>query len=378
MDTVLYFKNIDNAPARRKLLGFGDFARQEGWNIQIVPPNPSALAGLLDFWHPVGCVVNSASGWNNFSGADFAETPVVFIDRPPTALRPCDSYVYHDATETVRLAMRELLVSPSASYAYVSWPVDHDWNRERLDEFRAILGLHGRTGRVFTPACPLDDAMRLSRELAAWLAELPHPTAVLAAADPMGLQVLAACRLAGLHVPDEVSVIGIDNDEDICETSIPALSSVSPDHRLAGWRAGEILKRLIETRQTAPMRETYGHVSFVRRGSTLRLKRKDGKVVEALEHIRRHAGEGLSAAEVFALFDCSRRNAEIRFRTAYGQSVMRAIHARRLEIAKELLKSHGDLTFVAHNSGYSSAAALSHFFRKETGLSPRAWRTRLG
>ena len=87
MDTVFYFKNKDNQPARRKLEGVLEFARKADWNIQIIQPNAQNINELLDFWKPIGCIVNSASGWNNFDGSTFGKIPVVFIDRPPGKLQ---------------------------------------------------------------------------------------------------------------------------------------------------------------------------------------------------------------------------------------------------------------------------------------------------
>ena len=141
MDTVFYFKNIDNQPARRKLSGFLEFAQKMNWNVQTISPNTQNIDELLDFWKPVGCVVNSASGWNNFDGSAFGPVPVVFIDRPPRKLRAADSYVYHDSASTVQAAMRELLSLAPRTCAYVRWPVKLDWDEERLAEFKRIAQL---------------------------------------------------------------------------------------------------------------------------------------------------------------------------------------------------------------------------------------------
>ena len=117
--TIIYFKTIENAPARRKLAGFLEYARTREWNVQTVPANIGDVRSAIDFWKPDGCVVNSASGNNNFNGASLGGVPSVFIDRPPTSLLKSDSCIYHDSSASVRLAMRHLL--PSVGCLTVAW-----------------------------------------------------------------------------------------------------------------------------------------------------------------------------------------------------------------------------------------------------------------
>lgn len=377
MDTVFYFKNIDNQPARRKLSGFLEFAQKMNWNVQTISPNTQNIDELLDFWKPVGCVVNSASGWNNFDGSAFGSVPVVFIDRPPRKLRAADSYIYHDSASTVQAAMRELLSLAPRTCAYVRWPVKLDWDEERLAEFKRIAKLNRCSFDVFSTTLPITDDRRLPDELSTWLLSLPRPIAILAAADPMGAHVIHACRIAELHIPDEVTVCGIDDDADICETTTPTMTSASPDHKYAGYHAGEMLQVLLQSKSARPLRETYSNVRLQRRGSTIRLLRADQKCAAACELIRRKACEGLTAEQVAGAFGCSRRNAEYRFRAATGKSILEAIRETRLERAMSLIKDGTmGLEAIADACGYKSAVVFSHAFKSVTGLSPRAWRKR--
>ena len=376
MDTVFYFKNTDNQPARRKLEGVLEFARKADWNMQIIQPNAQSINELLDFWKPIGCIVNSASGWNNFDGSTFGKIPVVFIDRPPGKLRPADSYIYHDSAATVKVAMRELLALSPRSCAYVSWPVSLEWDNERLNEFKRIADLNRCPYAVFSTTLPVTDDRSLPAELSQWLLSLQRPAAVLASADPMGAHVINACRIAGLRIPEDIAVCGIDDDADICEATSPTMTSVAPDHRYAGYHASEMLLTLLNRKRTGkPLRDTYANARLQRRGSTVRLLCYDQKCAAAFDMIRRRACEGISAAEVAKTFECSRRNAEYRFRAATGKSILQAIRDVRLEKAKSLLKGGKiHLDAVASACGYKSIAVFSAFFKSETGLSPRAWR----
>ena len=229
---------------------------------------------------------------------------------------------------------------------------------------------------VFSTKHGIDDIAEIQAEFASFLAMLQKPVAVLAAADPLGIHVIGACRLAGLSVPDDVAVIGIDNDEELCDTSNPTLSSVAPDHFSAGYRAAEILDLLMVNGRTSPVKETYGSPVFTRRGSSLRLKRQDREVMAAMERIRKDICGNLSAEDILARFGCARRNAEYRFRAATGMSVSEVIRKTRYEKAKSLLNS-GDMSVsaVADFCGYGSIAAFSRFFKSMSGISPRKYRT---
>ena len=299
----------------------------------------------------------------------------MFIDRPPRKLRAADSYVYHDSASTVQAAMRELLSLAPRTCAYVRWPVKMDWDEERLAEFKRIARLNRCSFDVFSTALPVTDDRRLPDELSAWLLSLPRPVAILAAADPMGAHVIHACRIAELTIPDEVTVCGIDDDADICETTTPTMISAAPDHRYAGYHAGEMLQILLQSKSARPLRETYSNAHLRRRGSTMRLLRTDQKCAVACEMIRRKACEGLSAESVVRAFGCSRRNAEYRFRAATGKSIHEAILEMRLEKAKHLVaEGKMDFAAIANACGYKSATVFSGFFKTETGLSPRTWR----
>lgn len=376
MDTVFYFKNIDNQPARRKLNGFLEFARKARWNMQTISPDTEKIDDLLDFWKPIGCVVNSASGWNNFKGSDFGKIPVVFIDRPPKELGKSDSYIYHDSTATVQIAMRELLAGSPKICAYIRWPTRLEWDAERLAEFTRIAKLNGCPSAIFSTKHPVTDDRHIPDELVAWLLTLPRPMAILVSADPMGAHVINACRIAGLSVPEDVAVCGIDDDDDICEATSPTMTSAAPDHRLAGYRAGEMLQTLLKSQLSNPLRFTYSNSKLHRRGSTSRLLRSDRDCAAACDLIRRKACNGISASEVAKTFDCSRRNAEYRFRAATGKSILQAIRDVRLEKAMTLLStSRMRIDSVANACGYKSTAVFSAFFKSETGLPPRTWRT---
>ena len=379
MKTVLFFKSSELSSCRKKLAGVTSVARKFGWNVQTVTPirSEEAARQMIGLWKPDGCIVSCGARANVFPSSVFGKIPHIFIDRPQNALAKGDSCVYHDSTATANAAARELLSLNLRHYAYANWSVPLIWNTERRNAFAAVMRQHGRDVSYFESRLPVASAKSLPRELSDWLASLPKPVGILAAADLLSAKIITAARIAKLSVPGDVAVIGIDNDEELCESSVPSLSTVEPDFFRSGAMAAEILNDLLGRRVRKPIRMTYPPLRLVRRESTRRLPKCDKSVSDALELIRRESCNGLAARDVFKLFPCSRRMAELRFRAATGRSILEEIRGIRLAKAKELLSGPPmKLEAIANFCGYKSAVAFSIFFKAETGVTPTAWKLR--
>lgn len=373
MNTVLVFRSSHAVAFRKKLSGIAEVARRRLWNVQVVEPveTADAIRDLIRLWKPVGCIVGCGADVNRFPPAAVGRLPLVYVDRPSRQLRKADSCVYHDSAATARLAASELLRLGLDHYAYVSHPAHPAWDAERRTAFSDILRRHGKRVSCFE----FPPGGRETRDLSRWLKAQPRPLGVLAATDPYAALAISAAGIAGLSVPNDVAVIGIDNEEELCEASNPTLSTVEPDFRAAGRLAAQVLADMISGKP--PARLTYPPLKLLRRESTRRFARPDADVSRAVERIRREACGGLTAREVVASFSCGRRMAEMRFRALTGRSILEEIRAVRLARAKELL-GKGTLSedAIANFCGYKSVAAFSVFFKSETGLSPSAYPSR--
>ena len=379
MKTVIFVYGAEKFPDRRRLAGLSEYARRRGWSVQSVEALRSAsqLREVVRLWRPDGFVVSCGAGLNSLPERCYGGVPVVFSRHPGQDRSVRGNCVFNDAKATVALAAKELLSLNLADYAYVGWLRRTGWSDERRRELEALMSLHGRRLHVFEPSarrCMADD---LAPRLAAWLAGLPRPVGVLAANDQIAEKVASACRLASLAVPDDVAVLGIDNNEEMCEGCDPSLSSIDLDFDESGRLAGAALDRLMSDPKAAPSHTVYPPLRLVRRKSTHRFTRRDAAVERAVERIRREACAGLSAADVVRDFPCSRRMAEMRFRAAVGRSILREIRRVRLETARRLLAQRPPLAMdaVAARCGYGSLAAFSTFFRRETGRPPSLCRT---
>lgn len=384
MQVVLYIRSKSRTSAPLKLAGVRSVAEKAGWSVQIVDgiPDRRRMRQLNDFWRPAGCVVECGGEYGEIDTTVFQGVPTVFFDRNPATLPRTACAVSHDSQATGAMAARELLLTGYESFAFVHARETPFWSRERELGFRKALAINGRRPKTFTASG--SDPIDYQRQLRRFLASLSTPAAIFAANDHTAAEVLTAIGATegggGVPgpVPAKYAVIGVDNYTEVCEHTQPPLSSIEPDFRGGGETAALMLMALMggRGRFTGERHRTFGPLKVARRASTRVLKGYDPLVSSALELIAAESCQGLTAAKVLTLFDCSRDLAEIRFRRATGRSILQAIHEVRLERAKELLRNPSvQLKTISDFCGFRNPNSLRKFFLKRTGMTMSRWRS---
>jgi LacI family transcriptional regulator len=215
--------------------------------------------------------------------------------------------------------------------------------------------------------------------LAAWLCGLPRTTGLFACNDVRALQVLQACQLGSVSVPDQVAVLGVDNDEIITELSHPKLSSIQPDTVGTGYKACQCLDAMIQGKSVLPVIDYTPPVGVIERDSSNFIATQDHMVAAALRIIRSRACSGLTIKELLGELAISRSNLESRFRRVLGRTVHDEITRVRIQRVRQLLHSTDKtLAKIAAETGYLDISHLSRSFRKKTGKWPGQYRRDLG
>ncbi|MCR5414435.1 MAG: substrate-binding domain-containing protein [Kiritimatiellae bacterium] len=376
METVLVFQHVDTYASRLRLEGLNAFAKEAGWTIQTYDSTvtPEEFKGIMEFWSPLGVMLCPNDGASEFDASNCDPGNTVLLDCfAPNGLERFAS-VITDSYEVSELAARELLGAKCASYGFVPWPVTKTWSENRRQNFSRILSKRGLKVSEFKPSKEGLDISDFQRELMPWLKSLPKPCGILAANDRVGAGVINVCRLANFMVPFDCAVVGVDDYSEVCEGCNPALSSVALDFRRSGFRAGEMLDGLVRGRLDDRPLESIPPLGFVRRNSSRVFLRTDSHALRASEFIRAKALGPLHPHDVLALFPCSRRLAEIRFREATGRSIGDEIRAVRIAHAKKLLENpYQRLDAVAAECGYESDTTFRRVFKEETGCTLRDW-----
>ena len=381
MDTVFFFqaKQYGIAAKRREFDGLLRFAGEAGWHVQEIPfgTDGRKVRAMIDFWRPVGAIITNSEGEIAVKPSTLERLPAVYLCRSPRESRHYAFAVSYDSSPAMQLAVREMASAPLKACSFIHYPGMPAWSVRRVAALKKELAQVGLPLDAFEANSDSSFSPGYLKRLARWIAALAKPAGVFAANDHVGSAVLGECRKLGIAVPEEVAVIGVDDDTTVCENTRPTLTSIARDYARGGYESGRLLKEIIDGRMTGSAFWTIPTIRLVRRASTMRIMRTDKTVREAMERIRLKACEGLMAQDVVKLFDCSRRMAEIRFRNATGRSIVEAIRETRLEKAKELLVSGPrDIGTVANLCGYATATSFANFFAAETGLSPTHWRKR--
>jgi LacI family transcriptional regulator len=241
------------------------------------------------------------------------------------------------------------------------------WSLLREQAFVQHLRQAGYDTHVFPVDPSIQDWWRERRHVVQWLKTLQKPFAVFAANDNRGRQLLDACLVAGITVPYQAAVLGVDNDELVCESSQPTLSSIAIGSEQAGFRAAEMLDRMFHGGESEHL--LYGPTKIVSRESTDLVHVSDVTVIRALEFIRINTGFQIRVSDVAKHVGTTPRWLEILFKRHLGFSVVDEIKRIRLKRVCVLLKE-SDLSFqeISELCGFENANYLSRIFRLKYGM----------
>ena len=389
MKDILFLQTANCQSNQAQLSGAFRAAKALGWQIHVVDfiesnplggKNDSSSSELLrnidqlrSFWSPIGIIVDCGAGLTCLRENMF-KLPTVFLDEYPCNLWKGAACVYSDDVELGRAAARELLSLNAKTYAYVPFLSDRTWSENRGKAFADAVKLNHSHCKVFRKR-HRTDIYELS--LDRWLTSLQKPVAIFAANDHVSEMVIGSSIRNGFSVPNDVSVIGVDDDEQICLRLMPTLSSIKPDHEKAGFLSVQLLKALIQNPRHPPAPISFGLAAVLHRGSTRPLRRHDERTMQVLRTIHEQVTTGLSAARLVTGLGVSRRTIEMQFREATGKSILQEIQDLRIERAKLMLtQTSAPMDEVANSSGYPSTQAFRKYFTKSIGLSPLAYRQR--
>ncbi len=228
-------------------------------------------------------------------------------------------------------------------------------------------------GRLEYEELGLDYEERVSQ----WLQGLPKPAGLLACNDIRGQQLLAACRALNLAVPDQIAVLGVDNDDVLCELSNPPLTSIVPNSPQIGYQAAALLDGMMAGKRPPAQPVVVPPAGIVTRRSTEVLAMEDRHIAAAVRFIREHACEGIDVSDVLRAVPLSRSTLERRFAVVLRRSPKEEILRMRLDRAKQLLlETDLALPLIAERVGVKHAEYFNVIFKRKTGMSPGKFRAR--
>ena len=347
------------------------------WVFRDAAPDMRVLSTLRE-WQPHGIIAH-------LFDAEFARR-VIAMRKPLVNTTSTLPRLRVPLVEVDHLRIGQLAAEHFLERAYVNFGYfgsrQTGFSKQRERGFREALAAAGfglsSCYAEYLPRPPVHSSWKsIDNQVREWLLELPKPAAILASNDVPARDLAEMCRLLGLRVPEQIALLGVDNDEWECLLCHPPLSSVVNPAEQIGFEAAKLLNRLMSSGRPpkGPIYIAPPHV--IARKSTDVVAVADPNVSAAAALIRDHAAENISATEVVRALCLSRRWLERRFRAVLGRTILQEIQRVRIDRAKHLL-TETDLPIheIARRSGFNAPQRLAAVFRQVTGEKPTAYRRR--
>ncbi|ODU23767.1 MAG: XylR family transcriptional regulator [Verrucomicrobia bacterium SCN 57-15] len=296
------------------------------------------------------------------------------VDMSAARLLPSLPWFETDDGAIAHIAVEHLVERGFTNLAFVG-DSQFNWSKWRCEHFENSVRAAGHNCFVLDIGKKKKSEEEGLRRIAEWVRELPKPVGVMACYDFTGQQVLDACRRLDIAVPDEVAVIGVDNDELLCELSDPPLSSVIPNTYRTGYEAAALLDQMMGGKIVKGETHLIPPLGVATRQSTDVLAIHDRNVARAINYIRKNACNGINVQDVIRAVPQSRRLLEKKFKKLLGRTPHDEIFRVQLERVRQLL-TQTDLSLeqIAERTGFTHVEYLSVAFKRELGIPPSRYR----
>jgi LacI family transcriptional regulator len=368
---------------RRILKGVSTYVRPtRPWVIHIGQSYLPDRIDQLRAWNPTGIIAHLGSaelveqvrGWN---------IPLVNVSNATRQNDP--PHVGIDDFAVGRMAAEHLIEKGLERFAFCG-DLSRGYACDRRDGFRQVVTAAGhpycefswpRDAKVFVAGA--HHAMDTGVETAfrRWFENLPKPIGILVYQDYLGFSLCEVCRQAGLQIPEEIAMIGVDDDEMACDFAYPPMSSVRSPLEMVGYESARVLDDLFQGKPPPPTPILFAPTAVTVRQSTEITAANDPQLAAALRFIRNHADQPIQVEDVLDAVLISRRSLETKFKTLLNRTPLAEVHRVHVEQAKRLLtETRLPMQRVTESSGFSSTAQMNEVFRRHVGVSPSEYRRR--
>ncbi|MDT4761127.1 DNA-binding transcriptional regulator [Sphaerochaeta sp. PS] len=379
-----YEKNIavivetSNAYARGLLHGIHEYARaRKGWTLYLTEHGRHEIdESFAGSWKFDGVIARIETDLMAHIIKDM-NVPTVDV----SAARKIEGipWVETDDAMITKLAMDHLKDCGLKNFAFFGDPF-YNWSLWRQQKFEELMAVPVGVPNPMVFNLPQRTEPRVrwwtQRErIRQWLSNLPKPVGIFACYDGCGQQLLEICRYYNFRVPEDIAVVGVDNDELLCDLATPSMSSVMPDGELTGSLAAGLLDRLMEGETLQSQKLSVAPLGVEKRVSTDVIAVSDPLIAQAIKFIRANAHKNIRVEDVLADIPMSRRVFETRFRSALDRTPHQEILRVRVNAVKDLLaETNLSLFDISERLEIQHPEYLSVFFKKETGMTPKEFR----
>jgi LacI family transcriptional regulator len=381
MPKIILLTDLAEEYGRGLIKGIMAYAKEHGpWVFCRMPEAFKDAHGIKDFckwakdWGADGIIgrIRTEDDAEQIKRADIPLIAQDFKERLSNAVNITGAY--HD---TGKMAAEYFLKNGYTNFAFYGFK-NIVWSRERAEGYEATVKKHGYKVHYFEQRRSNTSELWYYKPspLSEWLTSLPKPMALMACDDNLGQQITEACKLTGIRIPEELAVLGVDNDEMICTISNPALSSISLDVVKGGYDAAALMDKMIKQKRKLQWNDIIVKpMQIVTRQSTDIYAANDPYILPALKYIHENIHQNLRVTHVLKHIPLSRRALETRFQKVTGFPLYRYIYHLRIEkFSRLLLETDKSIFEIATETGFDSSKNLSRLFKEVKGCTPGEYR----
>ena len=373
MKKIVLLLETSRAFGRQLIIGIARYSRLYGpWSFYKEPIDLKSSIPHLTNWKPDGIIMR-----------DSLITKELLKLKIPTILAIHDSkypkdlpVIKTDSYSIAKMASEHLLEKGLKNFAFCGFD-NYDWSKERKLYFSRFNSKAGYKTHIYLQPKRIkkDDWQNELQHVSEWIKSLPKPVGIFACNDDRGQHILEVCKSINLNVPEDVAVIGVDNDPMVCEIGDPPLTSIALNVESAGYEAAKLLDQLIDKKKVGlrKMIVTPSHV--VQRQSTDIFAVNDDEVATAIRYIKNNAKNKILVKDVVKATSISRRTLEKRFKKTIHRSIYREIQQVRIElISKLLVETDLSISQITSLFSFTGVEHISRYFKKEKGVGLREFR----
>jgi LacI family transcriptional regulator len=281
-----------------------------------------------------------------------------------------------DSFSIAKMASDHFIEKGLKNFAFCGFDA-YEWSNERKLYFCRFNSGAGYKTNIYLPPKRIkkNDWEKEQQHVSDWTKALPKPVGIFACNDDRGQHILEVCKMINLKVPEDVAVIGVDNDPMICDIGDPPLTSIALNVESAGYEAAKLMDSMINNRKIAGRHILVSPSHIIQRQSSNILAVNDSEVVKAIHYIKKNAKNKILIKDIVKTTGISRRTLERRFRNTIHRSIYNEIQLVRIElISKLLIETDLPVSQITSLFGFTDAEHISRYFKREKGIGLREFR----
>jgi LacI family transcriptional regulator len=372
---IILFLDASRGFSRGMLSGIARYSALNGpWTFYRKPPaylksGPDFNLHELKAWEPDGIICSIAQV------RELAPLKIPMIGYDPGTYSGRIPCVASDHAEAGRLAAQHLLDLGHRNFAFCGFN-SLNWSKKRSDAFCREIKNAGAQVHVYEEVGNDTSWSNEEPHIQQWISSLPKPIGMFCVNDDRAASVAETCRLLRYGVPEDISIIGADDDEYICELENPPLSSVRIASEQSGYKAARLLHQIIQGKEKMDGQRVIAHATGISaRQSTDVLMVQNTEVRKALRYIRENTNQPIRVTDVVDATGLSHRTLNEQFHAELGCSIVKQLTRARIDyITRLLTDTDMQIQEIAETVGYEDDRHFSRYFKRATGLTPQAYR----